>query len=127
MRSYTDAGLAIGTPTRPAQVDDLYVWGSITKMFTCPAVLQLVDAGKLSLDDPLAPHVDPFLRRAGSSVTLESRFGAEVNNVTVRASRVRACVTRACVTRACVTRACVTCARVTRACVTRAWVCWGRA
>jgi CubicO group peptidase (beta-lactamase class C family) len=42
---YTNAGLLVkaeGAP-RAAQPDDLYVWGSITKIFTGPAVLQLVD------------------------------------------------------------------------------------
>jgi hypothetical protein len=29
---FTDAGLAMGKPSRKAAADDLYVWGSTTKM-----------------------------------------------------------------------------------------------
>jgi hypothetical protein len=47
--------------------DDRYVYGSITKMFTGPAVLQLVDEGLISLDDPIAMHVDPILRALNST------------------------------------------------------------
>jgi len=80
---FTDAGLGIGTPTRPAQPDDVYVWGSITKMFTAPAVLQLVEAGAIhSLDDPIVPYVDPFLQANGVK-SLEEHFDSFIQNVTV--------------------------------------------
>merc|ERR1719218_570783 len=71
---YIDAGLGLGTPTRQALPDDLYVWGSTTKMFTAPAVLQLVERGLVSLDDAIALHVDPFLRKINGT-TLSDRFG----------------------------------------------------
>ena len=46
------------TPSRAALPGDKYVWGSITKMFTGPAVLQLVEAGVIKLSDPISVH-DP--------------------------------------------------------------------
>lgn len=72
---HTDAGLGMGMPKRRAQPDDEYVWGSITKMFTAPAVLQLVEKGTVALDDTAAQHVDPMLAANGTSFS--TLFGAE--------------------------------------------------
>ena len=47
-------------PARPATADTLYRIASITKLFTSTAILQLRDAGKLRLDDPLAQHLPWF-------------------------------------------------------------------
>ena len=44
----------------PATPDTLYRIASITKMFTATALLQLRDAGKLQLDDPIAKHLGWF-------------------------------------------------------------------
>jgi CubicO group peptidase (beta-lactamase class C family) len=53
---------AVGTADveagRTATPDTQYRVGSITKTFTAAAVMQLRDAGKLDLDDPLDRHVD---------------------------------------------------------------------
>ena len=43
----------------PATTDTLFGIGSITKSFVAIAILQLVEQGKLSLDDPVAEHL-PF-------------------------------------------------------------------
>jgi CubicO group peptidase (beta-lactamase class C family) len=51
------AGLA---PSRPAKPDTLYRIASITKLFTSTAIMQLRDAGKLRLDDPLVEHLPWF-------------------------------------------------------------------
>jgi D-alanyl-D-alanine carboxypeptidase len=48
----------------PAGPSTLYRVASISKLFTATAVLQLRDAGKLSLDDPVARHLDWFKIRA---------------------------------------------------------------
>jgi CubicO group peptidase (beta-lactamase class C family) len=80
---FTDAGLGLGKPTRPAKPDDLYVWGSTTKMFTGAAVLRLVDAGVVDLDDPIQQHIDPFLLHANNS-RLVDHFGTEIEKVTVQ-------------------------------------------
>jgi len=47
-------------PARPATPDTLYRIASITKLFTSTAILQLRDAGKLRLDDPLVEHLPWF-------------------------------------------------------------------
>jgi CubicO group peptidase (beta-lactamase class C family) len=44
----------------PATADTLYRIASITKLFTSTAILQLRDAGKLRLDDPVAEHLPWF-------------------------------------------------------------------
>ena len=50
-------GLASVEPEEPATPDTQYRVGSITKTFTAAAVMQLRDAGELSLDDRLEQHV----------------------------------------------------------------------
>lgn len=55
-------GSADGTG-RPVTVDTPFVLGSTTKSFTALAVMQLIDAGKVSLDAPVARYI-PELRLA---------------------------------------------------------------
>src|ERR1051325_412251 len=54
--------LAVGLANRdfkaPNTVDTKFNLGSMNKMFTAVAVLQLAEEGKLSLDDTLAKHLD---------------------------------------------------------------------
>ncbi len=50
-------GAAVVAPRRPATERTVYRIGSLTAQFTAAAVLQLVDDGKLSLDDPVARYV----------------------------------------------------------------------
>ena len=47
-------------PARPATPDTLYRIASITKLFTSTAILQLRDAGRLRLDDPIVQHLPWF-------------------------------------------------------------------
>jgi CubicO group peptidase (beta-lactamase class C family) len=68
-------GHAALEPSRPATPDTLYRIASITKLFTSTAILQLRDAGKLRLDDPLVEHLPWF--RIGAA-------GAEAPPVTLR-------------------------------------------
>jgi CubicO group peptidase (beta-lactamase class C family) len=44
----------------PATPDTIYRIASITKLFTAVAIMQLRDAGKLQLDDPVAGHLPWF-------------------------------------------------------------------
>jgi CubicO group peptidase (beta-lactamase class C family) len=50
-------GLADVEAEREATPDDQYMVGSITKTFTAAAVMQLVEAGEVDLDDPLERHL----------------------------------------------------------------------
>lgn len=53
-------GFADLAARRPAAPDTVYRLGSISKTFTAVAVLQLRDAGKLRLDDPVKAHLPWF-------------------------------------------------------------------
>lgn len=56
---------------RPATPKTLYCVASLTKSFTVAAVMQLVERGLLSLDDPLEKHLPEFtLRPGGESIRL---------------------------------------------------------
>lgn len=56
-RGYGRADLASGTPVTPATPFRL---GSVSKVFTATAVMQLRDQGKLALDDPIVRHLPWF-------------------------------------------------------------------
>lgn len=66
-------GLADREAGRPVTQETIFGIGSVTKSFTCVAIMQLVDAGKLKVTDPVYDHL-PALRREGgtdlSGVTL---------------------------------------------------------
>ena len=59
-----------------------YVWGSTTKMFTASAVLQLIEAGRIALNDTVAKHVDPYLKGA-KNTTMEAKFGTAIHTVLI--------------------------------------------
>lgn len=50
-------GVADNTTQAPMQTDSYMRIGSLTKTFTITALLQLVDQGKLDLDDPIAKYI----------------------------------------------------------------------
>ena len=54
----------------PANPDSLYGIGSVTKSFTALAILQLAEAGKLSLDDPVERFLPLPLRPFGEPVRI---------------------------------------------------------
>ncbi len=62
-------GLANVELNVPATVDTVYRIGSITKQFTASAVMQLVEDGKLSLDDPIEKFLPDFPVR-GRRITI---------------------------------------------------------
>ncbi|HZU86730.1 MAG TPA: serine hydrolase domain-containing protein, partial [Anaerolineaceae bacterium] len=53
-------GLADRSLNIPNQVDTKFNLGSMNKMFTAIAILQLVEAGKLSLDDPIIKYLPNY-------------------------------------------------------------------
>jgi len=61
---------------RAADTSTLYRIASITKTFTAAAIMQLRDAGRLDLDDPIAAHL-PELREAADSL-------GPIESVTIR-------------------------------------------
>ncbi|MGL5444580.1 MAG: serine hydrolase domain-containing protein, partial [[Mycobacterium] stephanolepidis] len=61
-------GVANTTTRAPMRPDFYHRIGSVTKTFTVTAVLQLVDEGKLGLDDPIAESVDKV--PGGDKITL---------------------------------------------------------
>lgn len=65
VRTFGVANTATRAPLRP---DFYHRIGSVTKTFTVTAVLQLVDEGKVELDDPIAKYVDKVPN--GNKITL---------------------------------------------------------
>lgn len=55
-------GVASVSPDRPADADTLFRVGSISKTVVWISVMQLVEAGKISLDDPINSHLPADLR-----------------------------------------------------------------
>eukprot|EP00966_Prymnesium_polylepis_P115922 2679479-Prymnesium_polylepis.1 len=64
-----------------ATPDSAFVWGSVTKLVTGVAILQLVDQHQLDLDAPIAPRLDPMLRKLGLGPMVQL-FGAGAANIT---------------------------------------------
>lgn len=62
-------GLADVENDVPATAETVYRIGSITKQFTAAAIMQLVEAGTIALDDPLRKYV-PGLPLQGHTVTI---------------------------------------------------------
>jgi D-alanyl-D-alanine carboxypeptidase len=56
----TGSGDARVNPEAPATGDTPFVVGSISKTFVAATILQLVDAGQISLDDPLAKFMPDY-------------------------------------------------------------------
>ncbi|MBU6367091.1 MAG: beta-lactamase family protein [Gemmatimonadetes bacterium] len=57
VKAYGKANLELGVPTPP---NAIYEIGSVTKQFTGAAIMQLVEQGRLSLDDDISTWVPQF-------------------------------------------------------------------
>ncbi|MEZ4727101.1 MAG: serine hydrolase [Caldilineaceae bacterium] len=68
---YAD-GFGARDPQRnlPATADTLYGIGSVTKSFVAIGILQLVEAGKIGLHDPVARHIPFALGRPDEPITI---------------------------------------------------------
>jgi len=53
-------GLADGPQGMAATLDTVYQWGSMTKMVTVTAIMQLVEQGLIDLDAPISDYLDYF-------------------------------------------------------------------
>jgi CubicO group peptidase (beta-lactamase class C family) len=69
---------------------DKFAWGSGTKPLTGASILRLVEQQRFSLDDPVAPLVNPLLLRMAAAdpsqgfKSLADLWGDAVNTITVR-------------------------------------------
>lgn len=62
-------GLADVAERTPLRMDDAHQIGSLTKQFTAAAVLQLIEQGRMSLDDPIRKYLPDFDTQ-GRTVTI---------------------------------------------------------
>lgn len=69
--------------SRKVTVDDTFLWGSGTKPFTAAAVMSLVAAGKVKIEDPLEKHVDGVLDKLHKGASLTGLFGKNASKITV--------------------------------------------
>ena len=63
----------------PNTVDTRYRIASLSKQFTAVVVLQLVDEGRLSLDDTLAAHLSGLLEDWADKVTVKDLLNQKMN------------------------------------------------
>lgn len=68
-------GVADCEGERPASADGLYHYWSVTKLFTATAVMQLVEEGRLRLDDAVTDHLPGFatVDRSGKPAAITVR------------------------------------------------------
>eukprot|EP00931_Biecheleriopsis_adriatica_P121813 TRINITY_DN9687_c0_g1_i1.p1 TRINITY_DN9687_c0_g1~~TRINITY_DN9687_c0_g1_i1.p1 ORF type:complete len:442 (-),score=86.60 TRINITY_DN9687_c0_g1_i1:21-1346(-) len=84
------AGIVDFLKNQAAQTSDLYAWGSVTKMFTAASIMKLVAAGRFSLDDAMAPLVNPLLSQMAKKdpqqnfSSVQELWGDAVSTTTVR-------------------------------------------
>lgn len=82
LQTATEAVAAADAATRVD--DDLFVWGSITKLVTGSGVLRAVERGDLpSLDTPVHTVIDPLLKELGLG-SMEKLFGKMARLITAR-------------------------------------------
>jgi len=55
----------------PATPDTLYGIGSVTKSFTCIAIMQLAEKGKLKIDDPVSKYIDFKIGKDDKHILIE--------------------------------------------------------
>ena len=76
-RTLVDAGFGLARPATldaaevPLESDTLMLWLSASKPVAAVAIMQLVEAGRLRLDDPVAAHVPEFASAGKEQVTIE--------------------------------------------------------
>ena len=63
-----DFGMADGPSNMPAGPDTVYMWGSMTKIVTGVAIMQLVDQGLVDLDAPVSDYLEYFPAEYGITV-----------------------------------------------------------
>ena len=66
-------GFADAARTKPATAETVYRVGSVSKLFTDIAVMQLVEAGKLDLDAPVRQYLPEFAPRGAGAEAITLR------------------------------------------------------
>jgi CubicO group peptidase (beta-lactamase class C family) len=54
----------------PNKLDTKFIYGSMAKMFTGVAVIQLVQAGKIQVEDPISKYLSDYPNRETAAVTV---------------------------------------------------------
>ncbi|MFH0762200.1 MAG: serine hydrolase domain-containing protein [Bacteroidota bacterium] len=67
---FESAGLANKRFNAPNKLDTKFNLGSLNKSFTAVAILQLVAAGKIGIDDPIGKYLDMFPKAVADKVTV---------------------------------------------------------
>jgi len=72
-------------PKEPVTEKHRFLFGSLTKMVTGAAIMKVVSEGKLELDKPVAPIIDPWLLK-NNKTKLSQIYGPaeKVNSITTR-------------------------------------------
>lgn len=89
-RASVAAGVVNFEQKQPAKVEDVYPWGSVTKMFTAATIMKMVAAGRFRLDDAIAPLVDDLLGKMASKDpsqkfrSMEELWGPDLAKTTLR-------------------------------------------
>mmetsp|Transcript_3182 Transcript_3182/g.6258 ORF Transcript_3182/g.6258 Transcript_3182/m.6258 type:complete len:438 (+) Transcript_3182:19-1332(+) len=85
------AGVSDFESGRPSKIDDRFVWGSVTKVFTGASILHLISQGVFGLDDKVASKVDPIIAKMAASDpskgykdSLAALYGPETSVITFR-------------------------------------------
>lgn len=63
---------------------DPFAMGSTTKMYTAAAILRLVDAGEIGLDDKATPLFDELWTKLNNGASIVESLGPQIKEVTVR-------------------------------------------
>jgi CubicO group peptidase (beta-lactamase class C family) len=85
IRTHDGARVSVGSGGATPTSD--YAWGSCTKMVTGVSAIRLANKGVFSLDDPIAPILDPYWQRQGGAaagLTMAKMFGPQAKRVTIR-------------------------------------------
>ena len=85
VRGPNGVAASVSSGTGAAGVDAKFAWGSVTKMVTGVSAIRLANAGVFSLDDRVAPLLDPYFAKHGESdLTLAGMFGPLAKDITIR-------------------------------------------
>jgi hypothetical protein len=85
IRAHDGTEVAVGSGGATSTSD--YAWGSCTKMVTGVSAIRLANEGVFSLDDPIAPILDPYWQRQGgeaAGLSMAKIFGPKAKDVTIR-------------------------------------------